>query len=54
MSNTHMLAADLARDTGWRRRIGCLKFQVIFRKRATNYVVLGAGRTSRYYFITNI
>ena len=23
--------------TGWRRSIGCLKLQVIFRKRATNY-----------------
>jgi len=23
--------------TGWRRPIGCLKLQVIFRKRATNY-----------------
>jgi len=23
--------------TGWRRRIGCLKLQVIFRKRATIY-----------------
>ena len=27
-------------DTGWRRLIGCLKLQVIFRKRATNYVAL--------------
>jgi len=26
--------------TGWRRLIGCLKFQVIFRKRATNYRAL--------------
>jgi len=24
-------------DTGWRRPIGCLKLQVIFHKRATNY-----------------
>jgi len=24
-------------STGWRRPIGCLKLQVIFRKRATNY-----------------
>jgi len=24
-------------DTGWQRPIGCLKLQVIFRKRATNY-----------------
>ena len=28
------------RDTGWRRPIGCLKLQVIFRKRATNYSAL--------------
>jgi len=27
-------------DTGWRRPIGCLKLQVIFRKRATNYMAL--------------
>ena len=27
-------------DTGWRRPIGCLKLQVIFRKRATNYRAL--------------
>jgi len=26
--------------TGWRRCIGCLKLQVIFRKRATNYRAL--------------
>ena len=26
--------------TGWRRLIGCLKLQVIFRKRATNYRAL--------------
>jgi len=26
--------------TGWRRRIGCLKLQVIFRKRATKYRAL--------------
>jgi len=26
--------------TGWRRLIGCLKLQVIFRKRATNFRVL--------------
>jgi len=25
------------RDTGWRRPIGCLKLQVIFRKRAIHY-----------------
>jgi len=27
-------------DTGWRRLIGCLNLQVIFRKRATNYRAL--------------
>jgi len=27
-------------DTGWRRLIGCLKLQVIFCKRATNYRAL--------------
>ena len=27
-------------DTGWQRLIGCLKLQVIFRKRATNYRAL--------------
>ena len=27
-------------STGWRRLIGCLKLQVIFRKRATNYRAL--------------
>ena len=31
LSNSHM---------GWRRPIGCLKLQAIFRKRATNYRVL--------------
>ena len=30
----------LALDTGWRRPIGCLKLQVIFRKRATEYRAL--------------
>jgi len=28
-------------DTGWQRPIGCLKSQVIFRKRATNYIFCG-------------
>jgi len=27
----------LVSDTGWRRLIGCLKLQVIFRKKASNY-----------------
>ena len=30
----------LLRHTGWRRPIGCLKLQIIFRKRATNYRAL--------------
>jgi len=30
----------LANGTGWRRLIGCLKLQVIFRKRATNYTAI--------------
>jgi len=32
-------------DTGWRRLIGCLKLQVIFRKRATNYRALLREKT---------
>jgi len=28
---------DLCPNTEWRRCIGCLKLQVIFRKRATNF-----------------
>ena len=31
---------DMTHTTGWRRRIACLKLQVIFRKRATNYRAL--------------
>jgi len=34
-------------DTGWRRRIGCLKLQVIFRKRAANYRILLRKMTSK-------
>ena len=34
-----LMYADKMR-TEWRRRIGCLKLQVIFRKRATNYRAL--------------
>ena len=33
--------------TGWRRPIGCLKLQVIFRKRATNYTALLRKMTCR-------
>jgi len=32
--------SDVTPDTGWRRPIGCLKLQVIFRQRATNYRAL--------------
>jgi len=35
-SHTHLAT----HDTGWRRLIGCLKLQVIFRKRATKYRAL--------------
>ena len=31
--------------TGWQPPIGCLKLQVIFRKRATNYRALAQERT---------
>ena len=33
-------AAQALMYTGWRRPIGCLKLQVIFRERATNYKAL--------------
>jgi len=33
-------SAERGSDTGRRRHIGCLKLQVIFRKRATNYWAL--------------
>ena len=33
--------------TGWRRPIGCLKLQIIFRKRATKYVALLRKMTYR-------
>jgi len=33
-------ARSLKCGTGWRRPIGCLKLQVIFRKRATDYRAL--------------
>jgi len=32
--------SPLRMNTGWQRPIGCLKLQVIFRKRATHYRVL--------------
>jgi len=34
--------------TGWRRPMGCLKLQVIFRKRATNYRALLRKMTSKH------
>jgi len=33
--------------TGWRRPIGCLKLQVIFRKRATNYTAFSREMTCK-------
>ena len=37
----HIMCHNILRfNTGWRRLIGCLKLQVIFRKRATNYGAL--------------
>jgi len=38
--NTLQHTAALVFSTGWQRPIGCLKLQVIFRKRATNYRAL--------------
>jgi len=38
---------DQTCHTGWRRRTGCLKLQVIFRKRASNYRVLLRKITSK-------
>ena len=35
-----VLSAELHFGTGWRRLVGCLKVQIIFRKRATNYRAL--------------
>jgi len=37
---TYVWVSMYSQDTGWRRPIGCLKLQVIFRKRATNYRAL--------------
>ena len=41
-AHSNTLHTRLTHDdpTGWRRLIGCLKLQVIFRKRATNYRAL--------------
>jgi len=36
----HVFGGTLTTCTGWRRLIGCLKLQVIFRKRTTNYMAL--------------
>jgi len=38
------VAHSRAVDTGWRTPMGCLKLQVIFRKRATNYGALCGKR----------
>ena len=43
-SRTHML---LWERTGWRRPIGCLQLQVIFRKRATNHRSLSRKMTHK-------
>jgi len=40
MIHSYVTWLTLYCDTGWRRLIGCLKLQVIFRKRATNYWAL--------------
>jgi len=42
MGLRHPVETSTAMDvsTGWRRPVGCLKLQVIFRKRATNYRAL--------------
>ena len=37
---TYVWVSMYSEDTGWRRPTGCLKLQVIFRKRATNYRAL--------------
>jgi len=37
ISNTVVISYRTFSSTGWRRPIGCLKLQVILRKRATNY-----------------
>jgi len=43
-----VLVPDATKVTGWRRPIGCLKLQVIFRKRATNYRTLVRKMTHKY------
>jgi len=40
VSTAAMNSKNTRRITGWRRHIRCLKLQVIFRKRATNYRAL--------------
>jgi len=42
--NKHKIALTV---TGWRRPIGCLELQVIFRKRATDYRALLRKMTSK-------
>ena len=39
-SPQRLYVAVCSHSTGWRRLLGCLKLQVIFRKRATNYRAL--------------
>jgi len=45
--HTQHLSSTTSLCTGWRRGIGCLKLQVIFRKRATMYRALSRKMTSR-------
>jgi len=40
VTNDYFDSTTHATPTGWRRPIGCLQLQVIFRKRATNYRAL--------------
>jgi len=43
--NRSLLQTRLPAETGWRKPIGCLKLQVIFCKRATNYRALSQKMT---------
>ena len=46
-AHTHLLAVQRICHTGWQRHVGCLKLQVIFRKRATKYRALLRKMTCR-------
>ena len=47
-TDAHVHVCGTFRNTGWRRSIGCLKLQVIFRKRATNSRALLRKMTCTY------